>query len=140
MRHSILLGALALLTACGSSRKAEEAHSVERYHQQVTASVRVADSLWRHRALVIDSPVIEIEQLADSTAPARKVRITARRAALTEAASAITTIAADSAAATRAERRADAAQRTDRSCSRPWLVLLLTIILLCYLSRRFMRS
>ena len=139
MKHSILLGALALLTACGSSRKAEEARSVERYHQQVTASVRVADSLAQRRVLVLDSPVIEIELPAVSAAPARRVRIAARRAALTEAASAITTIAADSAAATRAERTTATRQTTDRrSC--PWLVLLLTIILLCYLSRRFMRS
>lgn len=139
MKHSILLGALALLTACGSSRKAEESHTVERYHQQVEASVRTADSLAQRRVLVLDSPVIEIELPAESAASARRVRIAARRAALTEAASAITTIAADSAASAQAERRADATQRTDRrSC--PWLVLLLTIILLCYLSRRFMRS
>ncbi len=131
MKHSILLGALALLTACGSSRKAEESHTVERYHQRVTASVRVADSLWRHRALVIDSPVIEIEQPADSTAPARKVRITARRAALTEAASAITTIASDSAAATRAERTTATRQTTDRS--NHWLLIggFIAVIALC---------
>ena len=139
MKHSILLGALALLTACGSSRKAEEARSVERYHQQVTASVRVADSLAQRRVLVLDSPVIEIELPADSTAPARRVRIAARRAVLAEEATVTAAFARDSAASAQAERRADVAQRTDR-CSRPWLVLLLTIILLCYLSRRFMRS
>lgn len=136
MKHSILLGALALLTACGSSRKAEEARSVERYHQQVTASVRTADSLWRHRALVIDSPVIEIEQPADSTAPARRVRIAARRAVLAEEATATAAFARDSAATTVADRDTAAKQTTSRNS---WLLIggfIVAIVLFLRILRR----
>lgn len=140
MKHSILLGAMALLTACGSAHKVAESHSVEKYHQQVEAHMRVADSLTRHRVLVLDSPLIEIELPADSVSPARKVRITARRAALADETTATTTVATDSAATTQAEHRADAAQSTDRS-SHPWLVFaILLVFLLCYISRRFIRS
>ena len=106
---------MALLTACGSAHKVAESHSVEKYHQQVEAHMRVADSLTRHRVLVLDSPLIEIELPADSVSPARKVRITARRAVLAEQATATTAVATDSAATTQEEHRADAAQSTDRS-------------------------
>ena len=130
MRHSILLGALALLTACGSSRKAEEARSVERYQQQVTASVRVADSLAQRRVLVLDSPVIEIEQPADSTASARRARIAARRAVLAEEATATAAFARDSAATTVADRDTAAKQTTSRN---PWLLIggFIAVIALC---------
>lgn len=138
MKHSILLGAMALLTACGSAHKAVETHSVEKYHQQVEAHVRMTDSLTRRRVLVLDSPLIEIELPADSVSPPRKVRITARRAALAEQATATTTVATDSAATTQAARRADAVQSTDRS-SRPWLVLAV-LLLVCFISRRFIRN
>ena len=127
MKLSILLGALALLTACGSSHKAVETHSVEKYHQQVEAHVRVADSLSRHRVLVLDSPLIEIELPADSVSLPRKVRIAARRAFLAAETTATTTMATDSAATTQAERRADAAQSTDRR-SRPWLVFAILLV------------
>ena len=120
MKHSILLGALALLTACGSSRKAEEARSVERYHQQVEASVRTADSLAQRRVLVLDSPVIEIELPAESAASARRVRIAARRAVLAEEATATAAFARDSAATTVADRDTAAKQTTSRN---PWLLI-----------------
>lgn len=130
MKHSILLGALALLTACGSSRKAEEARSVERYHQQVTASVRVADSLAQRRVLVLDSPVIEIELRAESAASARRVRIAARRAVLAEEATATAAFARDSAATTVADRDTAAKQTTSRN---PWLLIggFIAVIALC---------
>ena len=138
MKHSILLGVMALLTACGSAHKAAESHSVEKYHQQVEAHVNLKDSLSRHRVLVLDSPLIEIELPADSVSPPRNVRITARRAVLADGTTATTAVATDSAATTQTDRRADSAQSTDRS-SHPWL-LLAVLLLVCYISRRFIRS
>ena len=140
MKHSILFGAMALLTACGSAHKAAESHSVEKYHQQVEAHMNLKDSLSRHRVLVLDSPLIEIELPANSVSPPRKVRLTARRAVLAEQATATTAVATDSAATTQAEHRADAAQSTDRS-SHPWrFFAILLVFLLCYFSRSFIRS
>ena len=136
MKHCILLGALALLTACGSSRKAEEARSVERYHQRVTASVRVADSLAQRRVLVLDSPVIEIELPAESAASARRVRIAARRAVLAEEATVTAAFARDSAATTVADRDTAAKQTTSRN---PWLLIggfIVAIALLLRILRR----
>lgn len=135
MKHSILLGALALLTACGSAHKAAESHSVEKYHQQVEARVNLKDSLSRHCVLVLDSPLIEIELPADSVSPPRKVRITAHRAALAEQATATTIVATDSAATTQTDLRADAAQSTDRS-SRPWLVIAILLAAFFLLLRK----
>ncbi|MGN0223063.1 MAG: hypothetical protein ACI4AM_03445 [Muribaculaceae bacterium] len=132
MKHSILLGALALLTACGSTHKAVESHSVEKYHQQVEARVRVTDSLSSRRVLVLDSPLIEIELPADSVSPSRKVRIAARRAALAEEATATTVVSSDSASVTQTDSKAATKQTASRS-SRPWLfiaVLLAAIFLL----------
>lgn len=136
MKHCILLGALALLTACGSSRKAEEARSVERYHQRVTASVRTADSLAQRRVLVLDSPVIEIELPDESAASARRVRIAARRAVLAEEATATAAFARDSAATTVADRDTAAKQTTSRN---PWLLIggfIVAIALLLRILRR----
>ena len=136
MKHCILLGALALLTACGSSRKAEEARSVERYHQRVTASVRTADSLAQRRVLVLDSPVIEIELPDESAASARRVRIAARRAVLAEEATATAAFARDSAATTVADRDTAAKQTTSR---KPWLLIggfIVAIALLLRILRR----
>ena len=136
MKHSILLGALALLTACGSSRKAEEARSVERYHQRVTASVRVADSLAQRRVLVLDSPVIEIELPAESAASARRARIAARRAVLAEEATATAAFARDSAATTVADRDTAAKQTTSRN---PWLLIGGFIVAIALLLRKLWR-
>ena len=136
MKHCILLGALALLTACGSSRKAEEARSVERYHQRVTASVRTADSLAQRRVLVLDSPVIEIELPDESAASARRVRIAARRAVLAEEAPVTAAFARDSAATTVADRDTAAKQTTSRN---PWLLIggfIVAIALLLRILRR----
>ena len=135
MKHSILLGSLALLTACGSSHKAAESHSVEKYHQQVEARVNLKDSLSRRRVLLLDSPVIEIELPADNMSPPHKVRIAARRATLAEDATATAAVATDSAATTQANHRADAKQSTDRS-SRPWLVIAILFAAI-FLLRKF---
>ena len=134
MKLSILLGALALLTACGSSHKAVETHSVEKYHQQVTASVRVADSLWRHRALVIDSPVIEIEQPADSVSPPRKVRIAARRAFLADETTATTAVATSTTATTVVDNKVATKQAASRS---PWLIPAIVFFAVFLLLRKF---
>lgn len=134
MKHSILLGAMALLTACGSAHKAVESHSVEKYHQQVEAHMRVADSLSRHRVLVLDSPVIEIELPADSVSPPRKVRIAARRAALAEQATATTTMATDSAATTVVDNKVATKQTASRS---PWLIPAIVFFAVFLLLRKF---
>lgn len=136
MKHCILLGALALLTACGSSRKAEEARSVERYHQQVTARVRTADSLAQRRVLVLDSPVIEIELPAESAASARRVRIAARRAVLAEEATVTAAFARDSAATTVADRGTAAKQTSSRN---PWLLIGGFIVAIALLLRKLRR-
>lgn len=134
MKHSILFVALALLTACGSAHKAAESHSVEKYHQQVEAHVRMTDSLTRRRVLVLDSPLIEIELPADSVSPPRKVRITARRAALAEQATATTTVATDSAASTVVNNKVATKQTASRS---PWLIPVIVFFAVLLLLRKF---
>lgn len=110
------------MTACGSSRKAVENHTVEKYHQQVEVKVRATDSVKQRRVLMLDSPMIEVEVAGDSLEPRRKVRIVARRLALGEQTTATSVVVIDSAATTQANRRADAKQTASRS-NRPWLVI-----------------
>ena len=122
MKKVLLFGAMALMTACGSSRKAVENHTEEKYHQQVEVKVRATDSVKQRRVLMLDSPMIEVEVAGDSLEPRRKVRIVARRLALGEQTTATSVVVIDSAATTQANRRADAKQTA--SCSnRPWLVI-----------------
>ncbi|MGN0210398.1 MAG: hypothetical protein ACI391_04715 [Muribaculaceae bacterium] len=121
MKKVILFGAMALMTACGSSRKAVENHTVEKYHQHVEVKVRTTDSVKQWRVLMLDSPMIEVEVAGDSVSPPRKVRIVARRLALGEQTTATSVIVIDSAATTQANRRADAKQIASRS--HPWLVI-----------------
>ena len=122
MKKVLLFGAMALMTACGSSRKAVENHTVEKYHQQVEVKVRATDSVKQRRVLMLDSPMIEVEVAGDSLEPRRKVRIVARRLALGEQTTATSVVVIDSAATTQANRRADAKQTASRS-NRPWLVI-----------------
>ena len=110
------------MTACGSSRKAVENHTVEKYHQHVEVKVRATDSVKQRRVLMLDSPMIEVEVAGDSLEPRRKVRIVARRLALVEQTTATSVVVIDSAATTQANRRADAKQTASRS-NRPWLVI-----------------
>ena len=134
MKHSILLVALALLTACGSAHKAAELHSVEKYHQQVEAHVNLKDSLSRQRVLVLDSPLIEIELPVDSVSPPRKVRITARRAFLADETTATTTVATDSAATTVVDNKVATKQAASRS---PWLIPAIVFFAVFLLLRKF---
>ena len=122
MKKVLLFGAMALMTACGSSRKAVENHTEEKYHQQVEVKVRATDSVKQRRVLMLDSPMIEVEVDGDSLEPRRKVRIVARRLALGEQTTATSVVVIDSAATTQANRRADAKQTASRS-NRPWLVI-----------------
>ena len=122
MKKVLLFGAMALMTACGSSRKAVENHTEEKYHQQVEVKVRATDSVKQRRVLMLDSPMIEVEVAGDSVSPPRKVRIVARRLALGEQTTATSVVVIDSAATTQANRRADAKQTASRS-NRPWLVI-----------------
>lgn len=122
MKKVILFGAMALMTACGSSRKAVENHTEEKYHQQVEVKVRATDSVKQRRVLMLDSPMIEVEVAGDSLEPRRKVRIVARRLALGEQTTATSVVVIDSAATTQTNRRADAKQTASRS-NRPWLVI-----------------
>ena len=122
MKKVLLFGAMALMTACGSSRKAVENHTVEKYHQHVEVKVRATDSVKQRRVLMLDSPMIEVEVAGDSLEPRRKVRIVARRLALGEQTTATSVVVIDSAATTQANRRADAKQTASRS-NRPWLVI-----------------
>ncbi len=110
------------MTACGSSRKAVENQTEEKYHQQVEVKVRATDSVKQRRVLMLDSPMIEVEVAGDSLEPRRKVRIVARRLALGEQTTATSVVVIDSAATTQANRRADAKQTASRS-NRPWLVI-----------------
>lgn len=109
------------MTACGSSRKSVENHTVEKYHQHVEVKVRATDSVKQRRVLMLDSPMIEVEVAGDSVSPARKVRIVARRLALGEQTTATSVVVIDSAATTQANRRADAKQTASRS--HQWLVI-----------------